>query len=122
MSDNINASPIQREVIATGADRISGSKTGITSSAVVIVNANSTRRTLWINNLGSTYLWVGGSNNITPGVTGVNFGHLNADNNTEVEHYRGIIYGVVGASAVTVGVSSVGSSIAPCWVAVLDIG
>lgn len=122
MGYNPFANPGQQETVNTGADKITISKTGVTSSARIIANANSTRRSVWINNLGATYLWVGGSNNTTPGVTGLNFGHLNADANTEVRDYRGVIYGVVGASAVTVGVSSAGSSLAPCWVATADIG
>jgi hypothetical protein len=121
--------PGQQEVVSTGSDLVTISKVGVTSSAKLVVSANPTRRSLWLNNLGTSHnlagdtcVWLGASTNVSSGITGINFGYLNAGSNTALEHYRGPVYATVGASTATYGVSSRGSSTNVLWIAYADIG
>lgn len=129
MGFNNNSAPNQQEIIATGADRVTLGKYGVTSSPMLIASPNSTRRSIWImslgttvNRAGDTITWLGTSTNMSSGITGINFGFVNAGNNFVLENYRGPIYAATGTSSATYGVSSVGSSMNIMWLSVADIG
>jgi hypothetical protein len=111
MGVNNYSMPGQQEVIDTGSDEMTLRKFGVTNNATLLAPSRSTRRSVWMNNLGGTNLWLGASSNTQVGVSGINFGYVNPGSNLEIRNYRGDIYGIVG-----------GDSISPVWVATADIG
>lgn len=100
---------------ATGANRVSQNKYGITNAAYQVATINAKRRSIRFSNEGSTTIWFGASSNVTGGDTGINFAGLQSGSNTEVEHYSGPVWARLSGT-------SAGASMGPEYLGVLDIG